>query len=138
MKIFKYYSGDITKLALAISRVDLKKPDSQDVHVFFGAHDFNFQSSQLNSQVMVMGYRGCDNRLASELIHRYKYNVYNPCHDFIINHNHKSNFRPSVSYHNDGTQQIETVHQRVFGPFEFVYPCWIKDIPDLDYSHFVK
>jgi len=139
--IYENYPEDKTKLVLAITRHEyvsekniIFRPmkDSQDAHVFFGRHEIKLHESRMSTQIIRMGYRGCDNRLAQELIHARGYKLYNPCHDINVFHFHNSDVRPSLKTVRNNFNSLDFIPvQLIHGPYEFVQPCRIQDIPSI-------
>jgi hypothetical protein len=117
---------DKEKLCLGLTRwnylnendiTHFRAKDSQDVFIFYGSVDLNTEEQ------IPLGRPGCDNRLASILIHDLKLNVFNPSIDLKYYHYHPSG-DSTRTYLNEKLERTEVV----MGAHEFIYLCSLNDI----------
>jgi len=117
---------DKEKLCLGLTRwnylnendiIHFKAKDSQDVFIFYGSVDLNTEEQ------IPLGRPGCDNRLASILIHDLKLNVFNPSMDLKYYHYHPSG-DSTRTYLNEKLERTEVV----MGAHEFIHLCSLNDI----------
>lgn len=122
---FNNYKHNKNKLCLALSRWEYNDNgnsshfnvrDSQDVWVFYGIVEFGPYSD------VPLGVPGCDNRIAAELMHRYKYNVLNPSKSIKTYHYHPSGDSTRMYLNPDYSRNCF-----VEGPHEHITPCKIED-----------
>jgi hypothetical protein len=122
---FSNYKKDIKKLCLALSRWEyinenssnfFNAKDSQDCWIFYGTVEYNNRSD------VPLGVPGCDNRIASELIYNYKYEVLNLGPSIKTYHYHPSGDSTRSYLNPDYSRNCY-----VEGPYEFLIPCKIED-----------